>query len=51
MVNETCIVVIHLSTLPLSILLLSTATQLWDGMGLDKRPSSVKDVYLAWFEY
>ena len=37
-VNGTCIVAMytHWFSLPLSILLLSTATQLWDGMGLDK---------------
>ena len=36
MVNGTCITTIHLSKLPLSILLLSPATQLSDGMWLHK---------------
>ena len=33
-VNGACVVATHLQ-LPLSILLLSTATHLWDGIGLD----------------
>ena len=31
----------HLSALPLSILLLSTATQLWDGTGFDKQKTTM----------
>ena len=35
-INGTCIVATHWSQLALTILLLSTATQLWDGMAIDK---------------
>ena len=35
MLHGICIVATHPSTLPLTILLLSTAIHLWDGMGLD----------------
>ena len=47
MVNGTCIINTHSSRLPLSILLLSTATQLWDGMGHDK----LKTIFLPCTRY
>ena len=51
MVNGNCIVAAHLSKLPLTILLLSTATQLWDGMAFDKIPVMHVMSYFSVYNY